>query len=367
MAPTKATTARAIAPLTAIGLALAMLIGLAGPSLAVVPPDYSNVSIGLQPFMSGLSGPVQVTNAKDGSRRLFVVEQRGVIKVWSSSHGLATFLDMRTKVESSSEQGLLALAFHPDYKHNRKFYVLFTEKGTGDVIVAEYKASTANRNRASTSSFRRLLRIGHRDNTNHNGGMLAFGKKNGYLYISVGDGGGGGDTPNNAQNLQSRLGKLLRIDVNGTQKGLAYRIPANNPWAKSTTKKREIWSYGLRNPWRFSFDRLDRRHMDRRRRPGRLGGGRQGQPERERRSGRELRLARDGGRRLLSAVVRLRHDRAPAAGGRLRPRCRLRDHRRLRLPRAGDAPPGCVPVLRCVLGHDLVDRGRQAPHRRPRR
>ena len=156
----------------------------------------------------------------------------------------------------SSEQGLLALAFHPDYEHNRKFYVLFTEKGTGDVIVAEYKASTVDRNKASSSSFRRLLRIGHRDNTNHNGGMLAFGKKNGYLYISVGDGGGGGDTPNNAQNLGSRLGKLLRIDVNGTQTGLAYRIPSNNPWAKSKTAKREIWSYGLRNPWRFSFDRL---------------------------------------------------------------------------------------------------------------
>ena len=200
--------------------------------------------------------PVLVTNAADGSHRLFVVEQRGVIKVWRSGHGLSTFLDMRTKVEFSSEQGLLALAFHPNYERNRKFYVLFTEKGTGDVIVAEYKASATNKNKASPTSFRRLLRIGHRVNTNHNGGMLAFGKKNGYLYISVGDGGGGGDTPNNAQTLTSRLGKLLRIDVNGGPGAwpTGSRRTTRTPRARSY--KREIWSRGLRNPWRFSFDRL---------------------------------------------------------------------------------------------------------------
>ena len=114
---------------------------------------------------------------------------------------------MRSKVELSGEQGLLALAFHPDYEHNRKFYVLYTEKGTGDVIVAEYRASTSNRNKAAPSTFRRLLRVGHRVNTNHNGGMLAFGSK-GYLYISIGDGGGGGDTPNNAQTRTTLLGKI---------------------------------------------------------------------------------------------------------------------------------------------------------------
>jgi glucose/arabinose dehydrogenase len=237
-------------------LALALIVGVPGATLGAVPADYSNVSISLTPFMTGLDGPVQVTNAADGSKRLFVVEQRGVIKVWRAGHGLSTFLDMRTKVEFSSEQGLLALAFHPSYERNRRFYVLFTEKGTGDVIVAEYKASATNANKASPSTFRRLLRIGHRVNTNHNGGMLAFGKKNGYLYISVGDGGGGGDTPNNSQNLASRLGKILRIDVNGTSGNLAYRIPSNNPYATSKTAKHEIWSRGLRNPWRFSFDRL---------------------------------------------------------------------------------------------------------------
>ncbi len=150
--PTRRHARRSMAPLAALGLALVALIGLAGSSLAVVPADYSNVVVGLQPFMTGLDGPVLVTNAGDGSRRLFVVEQRGVIKVWRSGHALSTFLDMRSKVAFSSEQGLLALAFHPDYEHNRKFYVLFTEKGTGDVIVAEYKASTVNRNKASRPS-----------------------------------------------------------------------------------------------------------------------------------------------------------------------------------------------------------------------
>jgi glucose/arabinose dehydrogenase len=271
MTATPRRSPRALAPLTGLLLALAALVAGAtssqatpsapsAPSMptgvAAAPADYSNVSIGLTSVMSGLTGPVLVTNAGDRSRRLFVVEQRGVIKVWRSGHGLSTFLDLRSKVQLSGEQGLLALAFHPDYEHNRKFYVLFTEKGTGDVIVAEYKASATNRNRASTTSFRRLLRVGHRVNTNHNGGMLAFGNK-GYLYISIGDGGGGGDTPNNAQNRRVLLGKILRIDVNGRSGRLAYRIPPNNPYAGSKTLKREIWSYGLRNPWRFSFDRLN--------------------------------------------------------------------------------------------------------------
>ena len=334
------------------------------PSLAVVPADYSNVVVGLQPFMTGLDGPVLVTNAGDGSRRLFVVEQRGVIKVWRSGHALSTFLDMRSKVESSSEQGLLALAFHPDYEHNRKFYVLFTEKGTGDVIVAEYKASTVDRNKASSSSFRRLLRIGHRDNTNHNGGMLAFGKKNGYLYISVGDGGGGGDTPNNAQNLGSRLGKLLRIDVNGTQTGLAYRIPSNNPWAKSKTAKREIWSYGLRNPWRFSFDRLTGDTWI-----GDVGQGAWEEVDKAAIGGSGGRAANYGWHIMEGNACYQPSSGCPMTG--LQLPVAVYDHG------AGCAiiggyvyrgpetrPPGRLPVLGCLLGDDLVDRRARA--RRPR-
>lgn len=221
-----------------------------GPSAS-----YSNVKIGLTRVMTGLTGPVFVTNAHDGSGRLFIVEQRGIIKIYKSGQVLSTpFLDMRSRVVSGGERGLLGLAFHPGYKTNRKFYVFFTEAGTGDLIIAEYRASSTNANRASSTSFRRLLRIYHRTYANHNGGMLAFGP-DGYLYIGTGDGGGAGDTANHAQSRKSLLGKLLRIDVNGTSGSLAYRIPPTNPYATSTIYRREIWSRGLRNPWRFAFDR----------------------------------------------------------------------------------------------------------------
>ncbi len=257
MGPSLRRTRRPVAGITAVLLALAALMGSAASTAAVAPPpDFSNVSINLNSIATGLNGPVQVTNAHDGSHRLFIVEQRGVIKVWKSGKVLGpAFLDIRSKVKFSGEEGLLALAFHPDYKHNHKFYVLYTAKGTGDVTVAEFRSSSTNKNHTSTTTYRRLLSIRHRANTNHNGGMLAFGKYNGYLYISVGDGGGAGDVDNHAQSRGSLLGKLLRIDVNGRAPGRAYRIPSNNPYAKSSVARREIWSRGLRNPWRFSFDR----------------------------------------------------------------------------------------------------------------
>ena len=199
---------------------------------------------------------VQVTNAADGSHRLFVVEQRGVIKILKAGHVSPTpFLDIRSLVKFGGEQGLLALAFHPKFKTNHRFYVLFNERGTGDVIVGEFRTLTTNKNRASASSFRRILRISHRVNTNHNGGMLAFGKKDGFLYISIGDGGGGGDVPNNAQSGRVLLGKLLRINVNGSIGTHKYLIPLSNPYRTSIYVKHEIWARGLRNPWRFSFDR----------------------------------------------------------------------------------------------------------------
>ncbi len=258
MTPVATRSRRALASVAATALALGMLLSSVATAAAVVPTDFSTVSVGLTSVAGGLNGPVQVTNAHDGSHRLFIVEQRGVIKIWRSGKVLAKpFLDMRSKVRFSGEQGLLALAFHPNYKHNHKFYVLFTAKATGDVTVAEFRSSTTNANRTSITTYRRLLTIRHRANTNHNGGMLAFGKKNGLLYISVGDGGGGGDVDNHAQSRTSLLGKLLRIDVDGRSPGKAYKIPPNNPYAKSKVYKREIWSIGLRNPWRFSFDRAN--------------------------------------------------------------------------------------------------------------
>ena len=275
---------RSLVTVVVLALALASLLGDAGVSAAKAPPtvatpptvtlpiaapappatwprvaapaDFSTVGVRLVLRASGLSGPVQVTNAADGTGRLFIVEQRGVIKIYSRHRIQATpFLDMRSMVSYGGERGLLALAFPSNFEQNHRFYVLFTERGTGDVIVGLFKTSTTNRNRAVLSSFRRVLRVGHRTHTNHNGGMLAFGP-DGMLYVSIGDGGGAGDTANNAQSLRTRLGKILRIQVSGRLNGHAYLIPPSNPWASSTVYAREIWSRGLRNPWRYSFDRL---------------------------------------------------------------------------------------------------------------
>ena len=215
----------------------------------------SSLRLQLRPLASGLSDPVFVANAGDGSGRLFIVEQRGIVRIIRNGRLAATpFLDMRALVEAGGERGLLGLAFHPGYGLRPRLFVDFTERGTGDLVVAEFRPRSGNRDQADPRSFRQLLRIPHRVNANHNGGMLAFGP-DGYLYIGTGDGGGAGDQPGNAPSLRSRLGKLLRIDVDGTTAGLAYRIPPTNPYATSTVAAREIWARGLRNPWRFSFDR----------------------------------------------------------------------------------------------------------------
>jgi hypothetical protein len=243
-----------------LGIALvAIVVTVLAPSVAEAAPmavaapradvnavSLSRVKIGLSTTMTGLASPVFVTNAHDGSGRLFVIEQRGTIRVYRSGALLATpYLDIRSRVEFSGERGLLGLAFHPDYATNGKFYVDYTEAATGDIIVAEFQSGSPASDTAPASSFRQLLRVNHRAHANHNGGMIAFGP-DGYLYIGTGDGGGAGDPSHNAQNLRSNLGKILRIDVNGTQSGLAYRIPSTNPYARSTVYRREIWSTACR-------------------------------------------------------------------------------------------------------------------------
>ncbi len=218
--------------------------------------DFSGVEIVLVTAMTGFVDPVLVTHAGDGSRRLFIVEQRGVIKVSKGGDVLPSpFLDLRAIVSAGGERGLLGLAFHPEHAQNRRFYVFFTARDTGNLVVAELRASAADPDRALPGSLRRLLRVPHRMHANHNGGMLAFGPDV-FLYIETGDGGGAGDPENHAQSRKSALGKLLRIDVDGRSDGLAYGIPPTNPHATSTSFKREIWSRGLRNPFRFSFDRM---------------------------------------------------------------------------------------------------------------
>ncbi|HUE98851.1 MAG TPA: PQQ-dependent sugar dehydrogenase [Anaerolineales bacterium] len=201
----------------------------------------------------GLAQPVLITHAGDGSGRLFVVERAGRIRIVKNGALLSTpFLDIDPIVHSSSsEQGLLALAFHPGYGSNGQFYTVHTPED-GSLVLSSFTRSASDPDLADASSISTILSIPHPGNTNHNGGTLAFGP-DGYLYWSTGDGGGGGDVPNNAQNLTVLLGKILRLDVDS---GSPYGIPSSNPFVGHPTPniREEIWAYGLRNPWRFSFD-----------------------------------------------------------------------------------------------------------------
>jgi len=210
-----------------------------------------------QPVVSGLVHPVYVTHAGDGSGRLFIVEQAGIIRIFKNGSLLTMpFLDISSKVLSGGEQGLLSVAFHPQYSSNGRFFVNYTAIGVGapyKSVIAEYHVSTTNLDVADTSE-RVLLEVPDLY-TNHNGGQNLFGP-DGYLYIGLGDEGGAGDPQNNGQNLGTLFGKVLRIDVNGA---LPYAIPSDNPFLGTAGACGEIWAYGLRNPWRFSFDRCDGR------------------------------------------------------------------------------------------------------------
>ncbi|MCU1347221.1 MAG: hypothetical protein JWO56_251 [Acidobacteria bacterium] len=185
-----------------------------------------------------------------GDSRLVLTQQRGQILIWDGTRILpALFLDLSSKVSCCGERGLLSVAFHPRYRENGLFFVNYTDT-SGTTVVARYSVSAADRNVADPNSGTILLTIAQPFD-NHNGGELQFGPDR-YLYIGMGDGGSAGDPQNNGQNLNSLLGKLLRIDVDS---GSPYAIPPSNPFATSSSARHEIWAYGLRNPWRFSFDR----------------------------------------------------------------------------------------------------------------
>lgn len=201
--------------------------------------------------VAGLDMPVGMANAGDGSQRIFILEQPGRIRIIREESLLPMpFLDISSRVGSQGfEQGLLGLAFHPGFLQNRFFYVNYTDLN-GDTVIARFQVTGEDMDLADPASELRILQV-KQPYRNHNGGGLAFGP-DGYLYIGLGDGGSGGDPQNNAQSLNNLLGKLLRIDVD---QGEHYGIPADNPFTGGGGSP-EIWAYGLRNPWRFSFDSL---------------------------------------------------------------------------------------------------------------
>ncbi|HEU4886735.1 MAG TPA: PQQ-dependent sugar dehydrogenase [Thermoanaerobaculia bacterium] len=219
-----------------LALILAALVAQAEPSVV------------LEPIANGLDSPVSITHA--GDDRLFITLQDGMVVIYDGTQVLPEpFLDIRSLVRSGGERGLLSIAFHPRYAQNGLFYVNYTNL-QGHTVVARYSVLPQNPDRANPNSALILLTI-NQPFPNHNGGQLQFGP-DGYLYIGMGDGGSGGDPANRAQNLLNLLGKMLRIDVDSAS---PYAIPPSNPYANLDNARGEIWASGLRNPWRFSFDR----------------------------------------------------------------------------------------------------------------
>jgi len=219
----------------------------------VTPP--ATLQLALQPVASGLAQPLYLT-APAGDSRLFIVERPGRIRIVANGALLATpFLDISSQTTSAGERGLLSMAFHPQYAQNGSFFIYYTDSN-GDIAVDRMKVSAGNANLADPATAGRVITIPHREFSNHNGGQLAFGA-DGYLYIGTGDGGGAGDPLRNGQNLNSLLGKILRLNVGIVVPGQTYGIPSDNPYAGQAGRRGEIWAAGLRNPWRFSFDRAD--------------------------------------------------------------------------------------------------------------
>jgi len=246
-APFAARAAAVPAALPATGLPSAVA-GRAVVAPAALTPIL-NIRLTTHLVTSGLVAPVLVTSAKDGSSRLFVVEQAGRIRTVENGVITGTFLDIRGLVRSGNEQGMLGLAFDPQFVTTPRFWVTYT-RADGALVLARYTAPSAASPTANPTGAVVLV-VPHPTFANHNGGYIGFGK-DGYLYLGTGDGGSGGDPRNNAQNLRSLLGKMLRIDVRCA--GHAYCVPPTNPFVRSTRARHEIWMYGFRNPWRWSFD-----------------------------------------------------------------------------------------------------------------
>ena len=208
-------------------------------------------TIAIQSFATGFSGAVEITHA--GDSRLFVVQQGGLIRILNSNGTINStpFLNLSSLVSSGGERGLLGLAFHPNYATNGYFFVNYTNS-TGNTVIARYSVNSTNPDVAVNSAA--ILMTITQPFSNHNGGSIKFGT-DGYLYIGMGDGGSGGDPGNRAQNINENLGKMLRIDVNSTISPF-YTSPSSNPYV-GIAGNDEIWAIGVRNPWKFSFNRLN--------------------------------------------------------------------------------------------------------------
>jgi glucose/arabinose dehydrogenase len=227
----------------------AVVLLVAGPACARRGNSQTETpGLTLRRVVTGLRSPVWVTSPPGDTHRLFVVEQEGRIRIVKDGQLLPTpFLDLRDRVRSGGERGLLSVAFHPDYARNGRLFVDFTDRN-GDTRIDRFQV-TRDPDRADPASGTRLLFI-RQPYANHNGGLVMFGLDR-MLYVGMGDGGSGGDPHGNGQNLGSRLGKLLRLDVDH---GDPYAVPGDNPFAHRTGAAPEIWAFGLRNPWRYSFD-----------------------------------------------------------------------------------------------------------------
>lgn len=236
-----------------IGISSVDLHKLSKESINLEPSAIEPGRFHMKMIASGLDQPLAIVNSGDGLGRLFVVERSGIIRIIESGGVLDTpFLDLSSIVlSSSSEQGLLSLVFHPQFGTNGFLYTLHIASDNS-IVISRFTVSPPSSNQVDFDSRAEILLIPHPGYTNHNGGSLVFGQ-DGYLYISIGDGGGGGDPNNNAQNLNTLLGKILRLDVDSA---FPYAIPNTNPYTGNANSKPEIWAYGLRNPWRISFDRL---------------------------------------------------------------------------------------------------------------
>jgi glucose/arabinose dehydrogenase len=241
-------------------LILLMITGLLAAALPGVDTGLiktvqgqSTPDIELEQILSGLSSPVFITSARDDTDRLFIIEQQGRVLVMPRTRGIPTeFLNVIPDVLSGGERGLLGLAFHPKFKENGRFFVNYTRRPDGATVIAERHVSPGNPNQADSKEV--ILLVIEQPFSNHNGGMIAFGP-DGFLYIGMGDGGSANDPGNRAQNVEDLLGKMLRIDVDTPNGAVPYSSPPGNPFFGPTRGRDEIFAFGLRNPWRFSFDR----------------------------------------------------------------------------------------------------------------